>query len=99
MRRAFSRRAWYPIGTAIASKRLLASALATAFCWRTISGGKDNHNQGNRMTSRLEPYRVQAYNTAKLSENKMHDDTVARRFGLGGGVARGGEHHVYIVQH
>ena len=30
------------------------------------------------MTSRLETYRVSAYNTAKLSENKMHDDTVAR---------------------
>ena len=29
------------------------------------------------MTSRFEAYRVQAYNTAKLSENKMHDDTVA----------------------
>ena len=30
------------------------------------------------MTSRLETYRVEAYNTAKQSENKMHDDTVAR---------------------
>src|SRR5216684_7368713 len=30
------------------------------------------------MTSRLETYRVEAYNTAKLSENKMHDDTVAK---------------------
>ncbi len=26
------------------------------------------------MTKRLEPYRVEAFNTAKQSENKMHDD-------------------------
>ena len=38
--------------------------------------------QGTLMTSRIETYRVSAYNTAKLSENKMHDDTVARRFGF-----------------
>src|SRR3982074_3619656 len=41
------------------------------------------------MTSRLEAYRVQAYNTAKLSENKMHDDTVAKRFGFSGGLVPG----------
>ena len=34
------------------------------------------------MSSRLETYRVSAYNTSKLSENKIHDDTVARRFGV-----------------
>ena len=34
------------------------------------------------MSDRLEPYRLQAYNTAKQSENKMHDDTVAKRFGF-----------------
>jgi len=38
------------------------------------------------MTSRLETYRVQAFNTAKLSENKMHDDSVAKRFGFSGGL-------------
>lgn len=37
------------------------------------------------MPTRLETYRVEAYNTAKQSENKMHDDTVARRFGFSGG--------------
>ena len=26
------------------------------------------------MTGLIETYRVEAYNTAKLSENKMHDD-------------------------
>ena len=37
------------------------------------------------MSSRLEPYRVTAYNTSKQSENKIHDDTVARRFGFRAG--------------
>jgi len=27
-------------------------------------------------------YRVTAHNTSKQSENKIHDDTVARRFGF-----------------
>ena len=49
------------------------------------------------MTSRLEPYRVQAYNTAKLSENKMHDDTVARRFGFGGGLVPGVDVMAYMM--
>src|SRR4030088_1301275 len=43
------------------------------------------------MTSRLETYRVQAYNTAKLSENKMHDDTIAKRFGFSGGLGPRGD--------
>jgi acyl dehydratase len=38
------------------------------------------------MPSRLEAYRVVAYNTATQSENKMHDDAVARRFGFSGGL-------------
>ena len=37
------------------------------------------------MPNRLETYRVEAYNTAKQSDNKMHDDKVARRFGFSGG--------------
>ena len=38
------------------------------------------------MTSQaLAPYSVVAFNAAKLSENKMHDDTVAKRFGFTGG--------------
>ena len=49
------------------------------------------------MTSRLEPYRVQACNTAKLSENKMHDDTVARRFGFGGGLVPGVDVMAYMM--
>jgi acyl dehydratase len=49
------------------------------------------------MTSRLETYRVQAYNTAKLSENKMHDDTVAKRFGFSGGLVRGVDVMAYMM--
>src|ERR1700680_5195250 len=43
------------------------------------------------MTSRIGPYRVLAYNTSKQSENKIHDDAVARRFGFSGGLGRGGD--------
>src|SRR3981189_3331677 len=49
------------------------------------------------MTSRLEAYRVRAYNTAKLSENKMHDDTVARRFGFSGGLVPGVDVMAYMM--
>jgi len=49
------------------------------------------------MTSQLETYRVQAYNTAKLSENKMHDDTVARRFGFSGGLVPGVDVMAYML--
>jgi acyl dehydratase len=49
------------------------------------------------MTSPLEPYRVQAFNTAKLSENKMHDDAVARRFGFGGGLVPGVDVMAYMM--
>src|SRR3979411_1764267 len=49
------------------------------------------------MTSRLESYRVQAYNTAKLSENKMHDDTVAKRFGFSGGLVPGVDVMAYMM--
>ena len=49
------------------------------------------------MTARLEPYRVSAYNTAKQSENKMHDDTVAQRFGFSGGLVPGVEVMAYMM--
>jgi acyl dehydratase len=51
----------------------------------------------NGMTSRLETYRVEAYNTAKLSENKMHDDTVAKRFGFSGGLVPGVDVMAYMM--
>src|SRR2546423_4345572 len=49
------------------------------------------------MTSPLEVYRVSAYNTAKLSENKMHDDTVAKRFGFSGGLVPGVDVMAYMM--
>src|SRR5712672_1330158 len=49
------------------------------------------------MTSRLEAYRVSAYNTAKLSENKMHDDTIAKRFGFSGGLVPGVDVMAYMM--
>lgn len=49
------------------------------------------------MPSRLETYRVNAYNTAKLSENKMHDDTVAKRFGFSGGLVPGVDVMAYMM--
>ena len=45
----------------------------------------------------ISPYRVQAYNTAVASENKIHDDTVARRFGFAGGLVPGIEVYAYMA--
>jgi acyl dehydratase len=49
------------------------------------------------MANRLETYCVSAYNTAKQSENKMHDDTVARRFGFSGGLVPGVDVLAYMI--
>ena len=49
------------------------------------------------MTSRIEPYRVSAYNTSKHSENKMHDDTVAKRYGFDGGLVPGVDVMAYMI--
>jgi hypothetical protein len=45
----------------------------------------------------LDPYRVEAFNTAKASENKIHDDAVARRFGFGGGLVPGVDVYAYMA--
>lgn len=42
-------------------------------------------------------YQVQAYNTSKLSENKIHDDSVARRFGFAGGLVPGVDVYGYMA--
>lgn len=51
----------------------------------------------------LSPYRVEAYNTAKTSENKIHDDATAKRFGFRGGLVGGVHVYAYMthlpVQH
>ena len=49
------------------------------------------------MTSRIEPHRVSAYNTSKHSENKMHDDTVAKRYGFIGGLVPGVDVMAYMM--
>jgi hypothetical protein len=45
----------------------------------------------------LLPYRVQAYNTSKVSENKIHDDATARRFGFSGGLVPGIDVYAYMT--
>jgi acyl dehydratase len=45
----------------------------------------------------IEPYRVSAYNTSKHSENKIHDDAVARRFGFSGGLVPGVDVMAYMM--
>jgi acyl dehydratase len=45
----------------------------------------------------LQPYRVSAYNTAKASENKIHDDATAKRFGFRGGLVGGVHVYAYMT--
>ena len=45
----------------------------------------------------LAPYRVAAFNTAHDSENKIHDDATARRFGFGGGLVPGVDVYGYMT--
>ncbi len=47
--------------------------------------------------SPLRTHRVEAFNTAKDSENKIHDDAVARRFGFTGGLVPGVEVYAYMT--
>ena len=49
------------------------------------------------MSNRLETYRVSAYNTSKESENKIHDDSVARRYGFSGGLVPGVDVMAYMM--
>ncbi|HEX6440841.1 MAG TPA: hypothetical protein VF007_01555 [Stellaceae bacterium] len=48
------------------------------------------------MTAPLAPYRVKAFNTAHDSENKIHDDATAKRFGFGGGLVPGVDVYGYM---
>ena len=45
----------------------------------------------------LQPYHVSAYNTAKASENKIHDDATAKRFGFRGGLVGGVHVYAYMT--
>ena len=42
-------------------------------------------------------YRVEAFNTAVASENRIHDDETARRFGFRGGLVPGVEVYAYMA--
>ena len=46
--------------------------------------------------SKFAPYSIVAFNAAKLSENKMHDDTVAKKFGFTGGLVPGVDVYAYM---
>src|SRR5271165_2828820 len=45
----------------------------------------------------LPPYQVAAFNTAKSSENKIHDDATAKRFGFKGGLVGGVHVYAYMT--
>src|SRR5689334_13745684 len=52
---------------------------------------------GSHRESYLGPYRVEAFNASKESENKIHDDAVARRFGFSGGLVPGVDVYAYMT--
>jgi acyl dehydratase len=43
------------------------------------------------------PYTVNAFNSSRLSENKIHDDAVASRFGFRGGLVPGVDVYAYMT--
>ncbi|HLZ06672.1 MAG TPA: hypothetical protein VKR55_31575 [Bradyrhizobium sp.] len=49
------------------------------------------------MAKQMEAHRVSAYNTSKFSENKIHDDTVARKYGFSGGLVPGVDVLAYML--
>jgi hypothetical protein len=49
------------------------------------------------MSEPLVTYDVNAFNTAAASENKIHDDSVARRFGFRAGLVPGVEVYAYMA--
>lgn len=46
---------------------------------------------------RLPPHHVSACNTAHASENKIHDDAVARQYGFAGGLVPGADVYAYMT--
>src|SRR6202012_5946129 len=69
--------------------------LATPPGLTTITLGKPG-NKANLMTG-PQIHRVSAYNTSKFSENKIHDDTVARKYGFSGGLVPGVDVLAYML--
>jgi acyl dehydratase len=72
------------------------NVFADVFAGRTIMIGILKSRETGVM-SLIETYRVSAYNTSKQSENKIHDDTVARRFGFSGGLVPGVDVMAYMM--
>jgi acyl dehydratase len=58
---------------------------------------RDRKSRRTRVTEPASVYSVVAYNTAHASENKIHDDTVARRFGFAGGLVPGVDVYAYMA--
>src|ERR1700686_1416084 len=97
-RNGYSRmHAWYPIGSGIARKTALGTRLPRYFVRVRLSAEKHVKSQETGMTIRIGPYRVLAHNTSKQSENKIHDDAVARRFGFSGGLVPGCDVMAYMM--
>ncbi|SLN46841.1 MaoC/PaaZ C-terminal domain-containing protein [Oceanibacterium hippocampi] len=51
-----------------------------------------------RPVGRWAPVSLVAFNTATESENRIHDDSVARKFGFRGGLVPGVDVHAYMTQ-
>jgi acyl dehydratase len=49
------------------------------------------------MSLSAEQYQVVAFNSARDSENKMHDDSVAQRYGFSGGLVPGVDVYAYMA--
>lgn len=49
------------------------------------------------MSQQFAAYHVQAYNTATASENKIHDNAVARQYGFSGGLVTGVDLLAYMI--
>ena len=56
-----------------------------------------DHRTGGPPVIGGEPYTVTAVNTAHASENKIHDDDVARRLGFSGGLVPGVDVYAYAT--
>src|SRR5882757_2258825 len=88
---------WYPIASGIASETGAGTGLPRHFLRVPSLAETPTKIREKGMTSRIEPYRVSAYNTSKHSENKMHDDTVAKRYGFSGGLVPGVDVMAYMM--
>src|SRR5467141_565827 len=89
--------AWYSIGSGIASETADGTRLPWHFVRIRLWTEKPTKSWETGMTSRIGPYRVSAYNTSKQSENKIHDDAVAKRFGFSGGLVPGVDVMAYMM--